>query len=191
MRSCSFAVLAGLAVTLAAASVGAQPVNQGPAVPGATPSALPPPSAYGGAPFTMGPQASAYPPPGYFMPFPPPLAPYTPMKRQSSKMIAAGIVLLSVGSVGLIAGPALYAAGAKDNFVFPPCTPDGFCPDPTSSKDSGLVAAGITSIVLGGLAVVAGIPVLVIGAKKVPDTGTAFVPELRASPGGGALAWTF
>src|SRR4051794_7347658 len=87
---------------------------QGAPTPGAALPPLPPGFAY--APPGMPYQG---PPPGFYA------APaYTPMKRKSAGLLAGGITLVSLGSVGLILGTSLYVAGTKTTFDFPPCAPD-------------------------------------------------------------------
>src|SRR5262249_54886668 len=112
----------------------------------------------------------------------------TPMKRRSPGMITAGIVLLSLGGAGVIAGSALVAAGSQTHIDIPPCVPEGPC-EPIVMSDSGLKVGGITMIVVSTLALGAGIPLLVIGLKKVPDR--ALAPTVRVGAGGASMRWQF
>jgi hypothetical protein len=143
------------------------------------------------------PPPGAFAPPGY-APWPVPRPdwaaqqePYTPMKRRSSAMIAGGIVLISLSSVGLIAGAATFAAGTSNALVPQPGC--GFCGFVRSPGDSGLKAAGITSIVLGIAALGTGIPLLGVGAQKVPDRDQAWSPVPAVTVGAGAVSasWRF
>jgi hypothetical protein len=118
-----------------------------------------------------------------------------PMKRRSSGMIGAGILLISLSTVGAIAGTATFAAGAQTSFVFGPCPLGGPCPPNLQQVggDSGLKAAGIASIVLGIAALGAGIPLLVVGSQKVPDKDEAWspVPAVRIGAGALSASWRF
>jgi hypothetical protein len=148
----------------------------------------------GAAPPTPAPPAAYVPPPGYAPHaaplgwYPKPWPPYTPMKRRSPGMIAAGVVLVSLSSVALIAGPAMIVNSQQtsdDPCPFNGCTTQ-------SNGGSGFEAAGITSIVLGVALGAAGVPLLVVGAQKVPDRGEAsVVPVVRVGAGGASVAWRF
>lgn len=135
---------------------------------------------------------------------PQPYAPYAPQpyaapawagrapvmtERQSPGMMAAGIVLITVGSAGSIAGAALLAAGTTSSYVYPPCPPTADC-FPSRQTKPGLTAAGATVVAVSTAALIAGIPMLAVGLRKVP-VRAALVPELRVGAGGGALRWQF
>jgi hypothetical protein len=138
----------------------------------------------------------AYLPPPVYLPYAPPPGwsppvaanvPYTPMKRRSPGMIATGVVLSSVSTVGVIAGAAVVArAGAGSGFE---C--DFGC---TSSSDLGSAykPAGIVAIAVGVAAGAIGFPLLIVGAQKVPDRETpALVPAVRVGVGQASAAWRF
>jgi hypothetical protein len=148
---------------------------QGYAPQGYTPQGYAPPQGYPG-----------YPPPQVYSPS------YTAMRRRSPTMIAVGSALISVGATALIAGPAFYA-GATQSVVCNFGEGGGCAP----TTDGGAQGAGIFFMVLGIAAVGAGIPLLVVGAQKVPDRGEAasLLPTVRATVRAGArgvtMAWDF
>jgi hypothetical protein len=118
-------------------------------------------------------------------------APYKPMKRNSVALAAAGITMLAVGGGGFFAGIAMFSAGSQYRAVFN-CNAQGMCFEPTREQNTPLKNAGIAAMVLGGLAVGAGIPMMIIGLKKVPAKAgeeTSLVPELHLGAAGGSLAW--
>jgi hypothetical protein len=179
MSSRSFACLATLGLLLHTANARAD--GPPPAPLGSTP-----PPAPGYLPYPM-------PPPGWS---PPQEPPYTPMKRRSSGMIAGGIVLVSLSTVGIIAGASMFAAGNQNqNLPVPFCPPNlsgcmQFQPPPV---DSGLRAGGIATMVLGVAFLGAGIPLLAVGAQKVPDKDEASspVPAVRVGAGTLSASWRF
>jgi hypothetical protein len=101
-------------------------------------------------------------------------------------MIAGGAVLVSIGATALIAGPALFAGGNQTTFV---CN-FGCSQAP---PDSGAKAGGVVLMVLGLASLAAGIPMIAIGAQKVPDRddASALVPRVRVGAGSASLGWTF
>jgi hypothetical protein len=102
-------------------------------------------------------------------------------------MIAAGSVLISVATTAVIAGASLYAgASQQQSFV---C--DGFGPCMPPAPDSGARAGGAALMVIGVVAMGVGIPLLAIGAQKVPDRDAALVPSVRIGAGSAALKWSF
>jgi len=120
--------------------------------------------------------------------------PYTPLRRRSPGMIAGGVILISLASVGFIAGPALIAAGNRTQEIVPDFCGDFGCPSQMVSSTAGLTTAGITAIAVGVAALGAGIPLLVVGTQKVPDRGdeeAALVPSVRFGLGGASVGWRF
>lgn len=182
MSSQRFASLAVLGLLLAAGDARAQsgpptPLPSGPApgvAPGMAPGGYPPPGVYPGAPA----------PPGWY-PAPQPMYPYTPMKRRSSGMIAGGVLLISLSSIGLIAGSAMVSAGDSGGAFT--CTEFG-CSRP---GDSTLKGGGVAAIVIGLVALGVGIPLLVVGSQKVPDRDEARLPAVRLAAGSHGLALEF
>jgi hypothetical protein len=111
------------------------------------------------------------------------------MKRYSVPLLVTGIVLSSAGVVMILAGSAVYSN--PDTYrctcVTTPCDCGGE-PDNT---------AGTVLLVAGAIAAAGGIPLIVIGARKVPvepetkvET-TALLPELGIGPASASLRWSF
>ena len=97
-------------------------------------------------------------------------------------MMAGGIVLLSLGGLATLGG--LTTVATSESFV---CW-DGDCVDET------LRAIGI-GLTVGGLASLAiGLPLTIVGARRVPveeDDNAWLVPTPVIHPTGGGLRWTF
>jgi hypothetical protein len=101
-------------------------------------------------------------------------------------MMVAGIVLTSVGALGLVVGGVLISQANNDatrTCVAGPC-------DPTND-DKRKLGIGVAVVGLASLGV--GIPLLVIGARKVPveQQPTAWQPRLELGPTSGRLTWSF
>ena len=211
-----------LAATFAAGAAQAQ--QPPPAAPLAAPSAPAPQ-----APATLPPEAKAPPvaspragfdlgytgaPPGYSAPadaaLPFERQPEYPqeMHARSSKMVAGGVVLLSFGMVGLFAGSAMVAA--HEPLPDPnSCFGCGFEEDggrggsgsstPTVVIKPGFKTAGIVTLVGSVAAIAASIPIIVIGAKKVPYADDAspaakaarLTPSVHVGPASATLTWQF
>lgn len=97
--------------------------------------------------------------------------PEAPTQRYSTKMMAGGIVSIALGTVASALGTYSMVAGATS----PSCDysdPDGgFCIDLSESfMQTGGVMLGVGVLGLG-----IGIPLTIIGAKKVPVERNAFV----------------
>jgi hypothetical protein len=103
-------------------------------------------------------------------------------------MIAATAAMISVATTAVIAGASLYA-GANEQPTFV-CGGFGCSQAP---PDSGARAGGVALMVIGVAAMGAGIPLLAIGAQKVPDRDEArvLVPNVRIGAGSAALRWAF
>jgi hypothetical protein len=135
-----------------------QPAEAAPApaeAPAAGPPAAGPPP---GGPYGPPPP---YPPYGYGAVYPPPPPPPPPMKRRSVGMMVAGIVLTSIGAVAAVAG-AVVADEAEEGEV--ECDFD-FC---EREVDEERRTAGIVVAVAGVAMLGAGIPLIIVGARKVP-----------------------
>ena len=133
-----------------------------------------PPPGYGQAPPGYG-----YPPPGYG--YPPPgyeaydtdgsQGPPVTMKRRSVGMMVGGIVLVSAGAVVSTLGSLMFFS---EQSVDCACPSGGYC----SCGDTGGDDGGAAALLIGGLlAIGGGIPLIVIGARKVPVIDPAAPPE--------------
>ncbi len=179
----------------------------------ATETARAEPPAAPAAPAVAAPVALAAPPA-----YPPPLA-YAnadeapdveypqEMRIRSSGMLAGGVLLLSFGLVGVVAGSAMIGAHepTQDENDIPPCFDDsgrggcgGFTPGPIPIVyKPGMRTAGIATLVGSAVSMGVGIPLIVLGAKKVPvlDDAAAkaakLTPTLRVGSSGATLTWQF
>jgi hypothetical protein len=186
--------------------------------PGSPPGPLPAPSP------TMGPQAPAPPPPApgsfqapqgaYAAPpsypmspgmYYPPYAPYAPpaygssggetWKRKSKAMIGVGAALFSAGTLAAVLGSAFYSIGGKTQYCY--YEDFGGFSDCDSVRDKSLRDGGIAMIALGALSVAVGLPVFLVGFRKVakdpaPASGTSLLlPKVDFGTQGGSLTWQF
>lgn len=134
-----------------------------------------PPPGYGAPPPGYGP-----PPPGYgygqtpvYDPYNQPPPPDVPMKRNSVGMMVGGIILTSAGAIMLTLGGVVYSS--SQNIV---CDIGSDCRDEQGER-AGLILA------LAGLAGIGvGIPLIVVGARKVPATPEPPSAALLLGPGG-------
>jgi hypothetical protein len=95
------------------------------------------------------PYAPMYPPGAVPYGYPPtyaPRSPVPPTRRYNTGLFAGGLVLIPLGSVGFLAGAVMLGEGGSTR------------------------TAGAVILTLGVLAVGGGIPMTVIGGKRVPDT---------------------
>lgn len=141
----------------------AAPVPGGAVAPPGAPAAAPP-VGYGAPP--SGPGLPAYgPPPAWGDPSA--FAAPPRLERYSSPMFVGGIVALSLGGVGLIAGSVLYGSGASKYDVY--CTDeDGFTNVCGEADDPDERGPGLALLVAGGVLVAGGIPLVLVGGRKVP-----------------------
>jgi len=179
---------------------GGQPPPPAPGYAPPPPGYAPAPPAY--APPGYAPAPQGYPPPGYYaqpygyapppgygQPYyygppqiPPPMD--RPMKRRNPAMMGTGIAFTGVGAVGILAGAIVYGtasnASCSTNFGFEiRCT------------DQSQQTAGAVVMVIGAVLLAAGIPLWVVGGKKVPDTDTQPSTAVVVGPRSAALRWTF
>ncbi|WP_437312644.1 hypothetical protein [Sorangium sp. So ce385] len=162
----------------APARAAAPPVS-GPAAPPAR-AAAPPASASGAA---LAPVAGR-------APSPPP----QPLTRRRSKgMMVTGIVLTSIGAVALLGGGlALAASSATDT---DPEYTDPFEEELGYEEDASATEAGV-ALILGGVVFAGvGIPLAIIGGRKVPvqpekKAASAPPPELVLGPRYAGLRWS-
>jgi hypothetical protein len=171
----------------------------------------PEPPAAAAAPTALAPTALAAPPPaspplGYANADEPPDVEYPPeMRIRSSGLLAGGVLLVSFGLIGVVAGSSMIGAHepTQDENDIPPCFDDtgsgcGVPLGPTAIVyKPGMRTAGIATLVGSVVAMGAGIPLLVLGAKKVPvlddDAAKAakLTPTLRVGSSGATLTWQF
>jgi hypothetical protein len=138
---------------------------------GATPVATTP--AQAGAPGATPPHAGTAPPgapagwpPGTYSPPPAGAPPAEPKTRRRVGLLVTGSVLGGLGFIGMIMGGAAFAAGldaaAACNSAFNP-NPGEECDSQEGTRDAG------SAIMIGsGIALAAAIPLIIVGARKVP-----------------------
>ena len=163
MRRPSFFLTLTLSSILLAGSASAQ---QPP--PAAAPPAALPPGYY--------PPPPAYPQPYGQQPYGVP--PLRATQRYSTPMMVTGIVLSSMGALVLASGT--FAWFVRDGIV-------------CDSGSCGEHGADTVMMVVGGISTLAGIPLLVIGARHVPvkPEESALVPAISVSPRGASLTFKF
>ncbi len=147
------------------------PPGYGPPPPGYAQPGHPPPG------YVLAP--GYWPPPGYG---PQPMQPPAATERRSTGMMVGGIVLLSVGGLGLVIGSSL-ALSSTTTCDFGGCSSSG-----------GSQTAGYGVLIGGAIAVAVGIPLLIYGVKKVPARPDATAPAAAAwvgAPGGAGWSWQF
>lgn len=126
---------------------------------------------------------------------------------RSAGMVAGGVVLLSFGVVGLFAGSAMISAHEPTVDQPTTCFDCGGLEDTTGGGSSasnlvlkpGFQPAGIATLIGSAVAIGAAIPLIVIGAKKVPYTdaspaaakAAALAPTVRVGPASATVAWQF
>jgi hypothetical protein len=113
--------------------------------------------------------------------------------------MVGGIIATSLGAI-LVGVGAVVFVDADNQPQFDcscptngPCVSD--CGSSSSSADDQKTAA-IAVIVIGGVLAAGGVPMIIIGAHKVPiepdaQQKPALVPELRIGASKAALRWTF
>jgi hypothetical protein len=125
-------------------------------------------------------------------------------QMRSAGLVAGGVVLLSLGMVGLIAGSAMVGAheptSIQSNSCFD-CSFDGSgtVTTPPVILKPGFQSAGIGTLIGSVVAIGASIPLIVIGAKKVPYVDSASpaaraakrTPSIGVGPGSATLVWQF
>lgn len=124
--------------------------------PGPSPHAVPYPYPY----------AYPYPAPYGYAAEPPRLPPPPPTRQSSPALVAGGIVASTAGTIVLISGVVLFAAGRGAIPIF--CD-DGRRPFECSRRDdSTRVIGGVALMIGGGALALGGIPMVVAGSKRVP-----------------------
>ncbi|WP_437611392.1 hypothetical protein WMF20_05770 [Sorangium sp. So ce834] len=170
----------------------APPQQAPPPPPGASPG-YPPPGYQGG----YAPYGGAYPPlpPGYpshaeaIPPAPPPV----PLRRNSPGLMLGGIALTAGGTIAFFAGTGLLASASERYEIY--CDFGGGTGICDTRTDGPRQVAGALVSIGGGIMLAVGIPLWIIGGKKVPATAEA--PEepaqttLSFGPGSAALRTRF
>jgi hypothetical protein len=182
----SFALVA--ATSLLASSVLAEPLGQ--PAPGAPPAV---------SWSTDG--STLVPPPGYAplsAPLRAPLSEQPVMRRRSTPMLVSGIVLSTIGTLGVAGGALLYSSGisqckdaAKNTVMTGGQHASDTLVDPCLDG-AGTSAIGVASMVTGGVFLLTGLPLAVIGGWKVRDeTKASPVPRVAVGPGAVRATWRF
>lgn len=161
--------------------------------PGYPPPGYPPPGYQGG----YAPYGSAYPPmpPGYpsNMAEIPPAPPPVPLRRNSPSMMLGGIALTAGGTIAFFTGTGLLASASERYEIY--CDFGGYTGICDTRTDGPRQLAGALVSIGGGIMLAVGIPLWIIGGKKVPATAEA--PEapaqttLSLGPGSAALQTRF
>lgn len=165
------------------------PTTPPPAAPGAVPpdGAAPPAGGYpppqGGYPPGYGPYGPyGYPYGGgpYYGPapyYPEPTPAPPPTKRANGTLMAAGIIMTSVGAIGVLSGLATFASANNRIDIYG----DGGQKIGTRD-DEGMQVAAAVLMIGGGVVGIAGIPMWVIGGKRVP-LDESELPKESTTPG--------
>ena len=154
------------------------------------PADAPPPGTYYvPPPADAAPPAAYYPPPpagypspgaSYYLPsggYYVPLAPPPPaMERRSSGLMVTGIVLMSAGALAAAVGAVGLTNTSTNTAGNDDCSNHGGCSTLSEGAGVGLVAGGLVGVAVG-------VPLTLIGAKKVP------VDKTTALAGTGLPAW--
>jgi hypothetical protein len=134
------------------------PPGYGPPPPGYAP----PPPGYGPPPGYYGQPPPGYaPPPGYYYYPPAPPPPPDTRQRYSVPMMVSGIVGASAGVILLLAGAAVFSAADRTECI---CSGGDFC---NCNDNSDKKTTGVVLMVSGGVAAAIGIPLIIVGARKV------------------------
>lgn len=163
-----------------------------PMAPAGTP-ATPQPSAPYGAPYGAPPPGAALAPRAETVPPPPSTPPLT--RRRSPAMMVTGIVLISVGALAGLTGGLIVAVCSADSGACESTpTSTGFDEYDylTTEEDDDIQGTGAALLVGGLIGVGVGIPLTIIGARKVPvePKKASIVPELLVGPQSAALRWS-
>ena len=103
--------------------------------------------------------------------------------------------MTAVGAVGVLTGIGVYASASNRQDIY--CD-DGFSVYLCDRRDDGgRQVAGATMIVVSGVVAAVGLPLMLIGGKRVAvpvaeETPVAStMPEVRIGVGSGELRWSF
>jgi hypothetical protein len=173
IRTCCFLTFALSSSLLASTAAAQQPAPAVAQQPAPAVAQQPPPAAL---------------PPGYYPPPPAYAPPYgqqaygvPPLRanpRFSTPMMVSGLVMSSMGALLLAAGT--FAWVVRDGIV---------CNTGTCGRHGG----DTVMMVVGGVSTLAGIPLIVIGARRGPakPEESALAPTISVSPRGASLSFTF
>ncbi|XXY46246.1 hypothetical protein WME91_40220 [Sorangium sp. So ce269] len=161
--------------------------------PGYPPPGYPPPGYPGG----YAPYGGAYPPPPLGYPPPaadlPPTPPPVPLRRKNPSLMLGGIALTAGGTIAFFAGTGLLASASERYEIY--CDFGGYTGVCDTRSDGPRQIAGALISVAGGVMLAVGIPLWIIGGKKVPATGEAPTAPaqttLSLGPGSAALQTRF
>lgn len=117
-------------------------------------------------------------------------------ERFSTPMMVVGISATGLGVIGIFAGAFLLSESESNNdcLYYRDANYAGGC-----GTDEDKATTGTVLLVVGGITAVIGIPLIVVGARKVPKTDPAdpaqpavsLRPEVRIGSRSAALRWTF
>jgi len=109
-----------------------------------------------------------------------PLAPAPEVQvRNNPGLFVAGLVLTIVGGASTLAGGVTLAAGFAQD-------------DECDSEAEGTCIAGGTMLGLGIASIGAGIPMMIVGGRRVPARSAWWKPsDVALAPVGGKLTWSF
>ena len=98
----------------------------------------------------------------------------------SPGLMAGGVAAIIVGGLGAVVGGLMLSDATN---------PERGLDEATRDTET---ARGVAVLVVGLSVLSAGIPMLVVGRKRVPKkTGTALAPTFTIGPTGGSLSWSF
>lgn len=109
-----------------------------------------------------------------------PVAPAPELQvRNNPGLFVAGLVLTIVGGASTLAGGVTLAAGFAQD-------------DECNSEAEGTCIAGGTLLGLGIASIGAGIPMMIVGGRRVPARAAWWRPsDVALSPVGGRITWSF
>lgn len=146
---------------------------------------------YGGGAYPLPPPGPTYPPAAAR----PPALPPVPMRRNNPSMMVGGIALTAGGAIGFFTGTALLASASQRYEIY--CDYGGYTSVCERLPDEPRQVAGVLVSVAGGIMLAVGIPLWIIGSKKVPVKSESEKPSaerqasLSIGPGSAALTVRF
>jgi hypothetical protein len=110
-------------------------------------------------------------------------------ERLSGGLMAAGIVFIPIGAIGMIGGMVSYIASEDDT-----CGVDSYSYGSSSCGEEDSPNLGPAFMAVGGMMMVGGIVMTAVGAQKVPlisGKQASAVPTLSVGVGQATLRWSF